>query len=156
MKGGLRGREGAMGLGRGRMEGWQRGGESSRAGRDIFGGGRSGIVGGGRSGIVGEGRSGIVCGGRDGILDGSRGGIAGSNIDPLTLVAGAKKLFQDVSEDGFGCISAFPPDHANVLTGCSLSHDCTTTNRRPDGSSNAAHDLSRTSRSLITSAMTGK
>jgi hypothetical protein len=130
------------------MEGWQRGGEFSRAGRDI--------VGGGRSGTVGEGRRGIVGGGRGGILGGSRGGIAGTDIGPLTLVAGAKKLFQDVSEGGFDCISAFPPDDANVLTGCSLSHDCTKTNRRPDGSSNAAHSLSRTSRSLIKSAMTGK
>jgi hypothetical protein len=81
MQGGLRGREGAMGLGRGRKEGWQRGGESFPRG-DQFG------LGGGRDSIVG-----------------GRGGIAGSGIGPLTLVEGAKKLFQDVSRDA---LNVFP------------------------------------------------
>jgi hypothetical protein len=111
-----------MGLASGRMEGRQRGGESSR------GGGRIGLLGAHRSGLGG-------------------GGIAGSGFGPLTLVAGAKKLLQDVSEDASNGIPAFPHD-TNVLTGRALSHDCTTTNGRPDGGSNGAHGLSRTSPSL--------
>jgi hypothetical protein len=63
------------------MDGWQRGGDPSRGvGRfESSGGALGGSVGGGRGG--------------------GRGGIAGSGIGPLTLVEGAKKLFQDVSED---------------------------------------------------------
>jgi hypothetical protein len=39
-------------------------------------------------------------GGRGGIVGGGLGGgIAGNGIGPLSLVAGAKKLFQDVSGD---------------------------------------------------------
>jgi hypothetical protein len=76
LRGGLRGREGMMGLGRGRMDGWQRGGDASRGGARIGFGGVN----------------------RNGIVDGGRGGIAGSGIGPLILVEGAKKLFQDVSE----------------------------------------------------------
>ena len=121
--GGIRDHEGAMGLGRGRMDGWQRGGESSR------GAGRIGPSGGGR------------------------GGIAGSSVGPLTLVEGAKKLFQDVSGEAFDGIPASLHD-ANVLTGCALPHDRTTTNGRADGSSNAAYRVSRTDSSLIARAIT--
>jgi hypothetical protein len=127
--GGLRGRESALGLGRGRMVGWQRVGESSGGGD-----GRTGLLRGGRSGLGG-------------------GGIVGSGVGPLTLVAGAKKLFQDVSEDTLNGIPAFPHD-ANALTGRALSHDCTTTNGRPDGSSNGAHGLSRPSPLFIAPAIT--
>jgi hypothetical protein len=102
-------REDAIGLGRGRIEGRQREGESS--------------CGDGRIGLVGSGQS----------------GIAGSVISPLTLVAGAKKLFQDVSEDAWNEITAFPHD-ANVLTGRALPHGCTTTNGGPDSSSNRTRD----------------
>jgi hypothetical protein len=127
MRGGLRGPESAMGLGRGRTEGWQRGGESSREGSGIgpVRGGRSGILGGGilGGGILGGG----ILGG--GILGGGRGGIAGNGIGPLTLVAGAKKFFQNVSGDALNGIPAIPHD-ANPLTGRALPYDCTTTNGR--------------------------
>jgi hypothetical protein len=73
MRSGLWGRDGATGLGRGRMEGRQRGGDSSG------GGGRIGLV---------------------------EDGITGSGIGPLTLVAGVKKLFQDVSVDVLNGIPA--------------------------------------------------
>jgi hypothetical protein len=142
MRVGFRGREGAMGLGRGRMEGRQRGGESS------FGDGRIGLVGGGQ-------KSGIAGGGLGGIAGGGLGGIAGGGIGPLTLVEGAKKLFQSVSGDTLNGIPAFPHD-ADGLTGSALPDDCTTTNRRPDGSSNGPHGLHRTSPSLIAPAITRK
>ncbi|KAF2996791.1 hypothetical protein E8E13_000250 [Curvularia kusanoi] len=72
---GLRGRGGALGLGRGRTQDWQRGGDSSHQ----------------------DGRTKLARGGRGGIGTGGRGqgGIGGSGIGPLTLVAGAKKFFQD-------------------------------------------------------------
>jgi hypothetical protein len=111
MRGGLLGREGGMGLGRGRM--------------------------------VGDGGGGIG------------GGIGGSGLGPLSLVAGAKKLFQDVSGDALNGIPAFL-HNANVLIGRTLPHDCTTTNGRPDGNSEGAHDISRTSPSLITPHITGE
>jgi hypothetical protein len=66
MRGGIRGREGAMGLGRG---------------------------------MLGAGSSG----------SGRGGGFGGSGIGPLSLVEGAKKLFQDVSPN------VFPPSHM-ILT----------------------------------------
>jgi hypothetical protein len=121
--GGIRHHEGAMGLGRGRMDEWQRGEESFRGARRI-----------GPSG-------------------GGRGGIAGSGIGLLTLVEGAKKLLQDVSGEAFDGIPASLHD-ANVPTGCALPHDRTTTNRRADGSSNAACRVSRTDSSLIARAIT--
>lgn len=148
MLGGLHGREGAMGLGRGRMDGWQRGGESSR------GGGRIGLLGGGRGGIVGRGVGGAVGAvgrGRGGMVGG--GGITSSGIGPLTLVEGAKKLFQDVSGDVFDGIPA-SPHNANVLTGCALPHDRTATDQRADGSSDAACRVSMTDSSLLARAMT--
>jgi hypothetical protein len=114
-----------MGLGRVRMEGWQRRGESSH------GGGRIVHARGGRS------------------------GIANSGIGPLTLVAGTKKLLQDVSENTLNGITEFPQD-TNMLTGHALSYDCTTTNRRPDGSSNGAHGLDITSLLLIAPVITRK
>jgi hypothetical protein len=95
-------------------------------------------------------------GGRGGIVGGGLGGgIAGNGIGPLSLVAGAKKLFQDVSGDALNGIPAFPHD-TNVLAGRALPHDCTTTNGRPDGSSNGTHGLSRNSPSLIALVITGK
>lgn len=100
VRGGFRGSEGAMGRGRGRInrigggradrlerdkmegfgsrtEGWQRGGGPSHQG--------------GQMEHTSDGQSGIGRAGR-----GQRG-IGGSGIGPLTLVAGAKKLLQDVS-----------------------------------------------------------
>jgi hypothetical protein len=71
MRGGIRGREGAMGLGRG---------------------------------MLGAGSSGSGRGG-----GGIGGGFGGSGIGPLSLVEGAKKLFQDVSPN------VFPPSHM-ILT----------------------------------------
>jgi hypothetical protein len=70
LRGGFRGRESAMGFGRGGGRAGQRGGESSR------GGGRLELGGGGRGG---------------------RGGIAGTGIGPLTLIGSAKKVLQNVS-----------------------------------------------------------
>jgi hypothetical protein len=118
MQGSPRGREGAIGLGRGRMKGRQRGGELS------YGDGRIGLVGGGL------------------------GGMAGRSIGPLTLVAGVKKLFQDVSGDALKEFATFPHD-ANVLIGRALPHDRTTTNGRSDRSSDGMQSLSRTCPSLI-------
>jgi hypothetical protein len=109
MRGGLRGPESAIGLGRGRTEGLQRGEESSREGSGI------GLVSGGRSGVLGG-----------GILGGGRGGIAGNGIGPLTL---AKRFFQNVSGDALNGIPAIPHD-ANPLTGRAFPYDCTTTNGR--------------------------
>jgi hypothetical protein len=124
MRGGLRGPESAIGLGRGRTEGLQRGEESSREGSGIglVSGGRSGILGGGilGGGVLGSG----VLGG--GILGGGRGGIAGNGIGPLTL---AKRFFQNVSGDALNGIPAIPHD-ANPLTGRAFPYDCTTTNGR--------------------------
>jgi hypothetical protein len=99
------------------MRGWERRGESSS------GDGRLGVVRGGQSGVLGDGLG---------------------SISPLTstLVAGAKKVFQNVSEDALDTVSAFPHD-ANVLTGRDLSRDCTTTNRRADSDSSGAHGLAR-------------
>jgi hypothetical protein len=77
-------------------------------------------------------------GGRVGFVRGGLDGIGGSGIGPLTLVAGAKKLFQDVSGDTLNGFPAFPRV-ANVLAERALPHDCTTTNGRPDGSSNGTH-----------------
>lgn len=71
----------------GRTQGWQRGGDSFRQG--------------GRTELARGGRVGIGPGGR------GQGGIGGSGIGPLTLVAGAKKFFQDVSDD-FGRDSRVP------------------------------------------------
>lgn len=122
MRSGLRGLEGPMGLGgsridpmggrgmnrtggsrmdrlgggrmdgfRGRTDGWQRGDESSRQSS------RMELSGGGRG----------------------QGGIGGSGIGPLSLVAGAKKLFQDVSGIRHGTISrGYPrfPHDVSVLT----------------------------------------
>lgn len=120
MRGGLRGREGPMGLGgsridpmggrgmdrtggsrmdslgggrmdgfRGRTEGWQRGDVSSRQSS------RMELSGGGRS----------------------QGGIGGSGIGPLSLVAGAKKLFQDVSGIRRGPISTELPRFPHNASG---------------------------------------
>jgi hypothetical protein len=95
------------------------------------------------------------CGdGRIGLGGGGLGGIA-SGIGPLTLVEGVKKLFQDVSGDALNGIPAFPHD-ADELTGLALPHDCTTTNRRSDGSRNRPHGRLRTGPSLIAPAVTGK
>jgi hypothetical protein len=117
------------------MQGWQREGESSREG------GRIGLVRGGRSGRR------VIVG----------GGLGGISPLPLALIAGAKKLLQDVSGDVLDGIPAPAFSHdTNVLAGRVLPHDCATTNERPDGNSNGAHDVSRRSLSLMAPAITGK
>jgi hypothetical protein len=99
------------------MRGWERRGGSSS------GDGRLGVVRGGRSGVLGDGLG---------------------SISPLTstLVAGAMKVFQNVSGDTSHRMSASEYG-TNALTGRALSRDCTTANRRADGDSSAAHGLSR-------------
>ncbi|KAL6706941.1 hypothetical protein ACN47E_004891 [Coniothyrium glycines] len=88
MRGGLRGglmdRQGSLGLGRGRLEGFQRGELSSREH------GRAGLLA-GRDGFQ---RGALASRGVDrGSLGG--GGLGGSGIGPLSLITGVKKLLQD-------------------------------------------------------------
>ena len=95
MRGGLRGRESCIGLGRGRLGGWQRGGESPRG---------DGLQ--GRQGLVELGRvisEGWKRGGQSS-RRGGPGGLIGSGIEPLSLITGAKKLLQDVSGVDFNRI----------------------------------------------------
>jgi hypothetical protein len=101
---------------------------------------------------MGLGRGRTVGGGRSGIAGGGGRGSGVGDISPLSLVAGAKKLFQDVSGDALN-VNPTLPHNANVLTGRPLPHDCATADGGPDGSSDGAHGLSGTSLALIISAI---